>query len=78
MIVTGESPDGELVEIVELADHPWMLGCQFHPELKSRPTRPHPLFKDFIAAATRTLKEGEQQALPIEEQVLVHASGGAG
>jgi CTP synthase len=51
--LSGLSPDGSLVEIVELADHPWFLGCQFHPELKSRPTRPHPLFAGFIAAATQ-------------------------
>ncbi|MGB9793266.1 MAG: glutamine amidotransferase-related protein, partial [Thermacetogeniaceae bacterium] len=51
LAITGTSPDGRLVEIVELPDHPWFLGCQFHPEFKSRPTRPHPLFKDFIGAA---------------------------
>ncbi len=51
MIFSGLSPDGELVEIVELPDHPWFLGCQFHPEFKSRPMAPHPLFAGFIAAA---------------------------
>ena len=51
LIVSGTSPDGELVEITELGDHPWFLGCQFHPEFKSRPMKPHPLFKDFIKAA---------------------------
>ncbi|RMH18815.1 MAG: CTP synthase [Gemmatimonadetes bacterium] len=51
LLMTGTSPDGHLVEIVELADHPWFVGCQFHPELRSRPTRPHPLFASFIAAA---------------------------
>ncbi|MBV9494598.1 MAG: CTP synthase [Acidobacteria bacterium] len=49
--VTGASPDGKFVEIVELADHPWFVGCQFHPEYKSRPSAPHPLFRSFIAAA---------------------------
>jgi CTP synthase len=49
--ITGTSPDGRLVEIVELPDHPWFLACQFHPEFKSRPNRPHPLFKGFIGAA---------------------------
>jgi CTP synthase len=49
--VTGVSPDGKFVEIVELEDHPWFLGCQFHPEYKSRPSAPHPLFRAFIAAA---------------------------
>ncbi len=51
MVLSGLSPDGELVEIVELKDHPWFLGCQFHPEFKSRPMSPHPLFRDFIKAA---------------------------
>ncbi len=49
--ITGTSPDRHLVEIVEIKDHPWFLGCQFHPEFKSRPTNPHPLFGKFIAAA---------------------------
>ena len=51
LVVSGTSPDGRLVEIIEVRDHPWMVGTQFHPEFKSRPTRPHPLFRDFIAAA---------------------------
>jgi CTP synthase len=51
MKLSGVSPDGQLVEIVELSNHPWFIGCQFHPELQSRPTRPHPLFAGFIAAA---------------------------
>jgi len=51
LFVSGTSPDENLVEIVEIVDHPWFVGCQFHPELKSRPGRPHPLFKEFIAAA---------------------------
>jgi CTP synthase len=50
-IFCGTSPSGDLVEIVELRDHPWFLGCQFHPEFKSRPMAAHPLFRDFIAAA---------------------------
>jgi len=54
MVFSGLSPDDRLVEIVELADHPWMLGTQFHPEFKSRPDRPHPLFRDFIGAAKAT------------------------
>jgi CTP synthase len=49
--LSGQSPDGGLVEVIELPDHPWFLGCQFHPELKSRPTRPHPLFAAFVGAA---------------------------
>jgi len=53
MKISGLSPDGELVEIIEIEDHPWFLGCQFHPEFKSRPTDPHPLFKAFIEASLR-------------------------
>ena len=49
--IAGESPDGTYVEIVESRDHPWFLGCQFHPEFKSRPLDPHPLFKAFIGAS---------------------------
>jgi CTP synthase len=51
LIFSGKSPDGKFVEIIELADHPWFLGCQFHPELKSKPLAPHPLFASFIRAA---------------------------
>jgi CTP synthase len=53
MVFSGLSPDGRLVEIVELRDHPWFLGCQFHPEFKSRPFEPHPLFVSFIEAALK-------------------------
>jgi len=58
MVFSGLSPDGRLVEIGELADHPFMLGCQFHPEFKSRPTNPHPLFQAFIRA-TVDHREGQ-------------------
>jgi CTP synthase len=51
LVFSGMSPTGDLVEIVELREHPWFLGCQFHPEFKSRPMAPHPLFRDFIRAA---------------------------
>ena len=57
MVFSGTSPDGTLVEIVELPDHPWFVGCQFHPEFKSRPMHAHPLFKDFIAAAIKQPKK---------------------
>jgi CTP synthase len=62
---TGLSPDGRLVEIMEMADHPFMVGVQFHPEFLSRPNQPHPLFREFIAVAKRTLREGGQHELPI-------------
>ena len=51
LVVSGLSPDKKFVEMVELPDHPWFLGCQFHPEYKSRPTDPHPLFISYIRAA---------------------------
>jgi CTP synthase len=49
--LTGQTPDGMYVEICEIPDHPWYLGCQFHPEFKSKPLEPHPLFRAFIGAA---------------------------
>ena len=51
LVISGASPDNTLVEIIEISDHPWFLGCQFHPEFKSSPMKPHPLFRDFIKAA---------------------------
>jgi CTP synthase len=57
MVFSGMSPDGELVEIMELKDHPWFLGCQFHPEFKSRPIEPHPLFRAFIEASIKEKRE---------------------
>src|SRR5581483_2995587 len=54
LIFSGLSPDGRLVEIAEVADHPWMVGTQYHPEFKSRPNRPHPLFRDFLGAVIAT------------------------
>ena len=49
-VISGTSPDGALVELIELKEHPWFLACQFHPEFKSRPNKPHPLFKGFVGA----------------------------
>ncbi len=73
MRLSGLSPDGQLVEIVELPDHPWFIGCQFHPELQSRPTRPHPLFAGFIAAAAgaRRRRRTEHEAAPRTSAVNV-------
>ena len=51
LVFSGTSPDGRLVEMVELPNHPWFVASQAHPEFKSRPTSPHPLFRDFIKAA---------------------------
>lgn len=56
LVISGTSPDGSLVEIVELKDHPWFLGCQFHPEFKSRPANPHPLFREFVKACLKKSK----------------------
>ena len=56
MLFSGQSPDGRLVEIVELRDHPWFVASQFHPEFRSRPDRPHPLFDGFVAAAVARLE----------------------
>jgi CTP synthase len=53
LVVSGWSPDGRLPEIMEIPDHPWFIGVQFHPELKSKPFAPHPLFKSFITAAVK-------------------------
>jgi len=54
--ISGVSPDGSLVEIIEISAHPWFVGCQFHPELKSRPNRPHPLFLGLVDAALNVKK----------------------
>ena len=51
LLFSGINPDRDLVEIVELRNHPWFVGVQFHPEFRSKPTRPHPLFRDFVGAA---------------------------
>ncbi len=69
LIVSGASPDGNLAEIMELRDHPFFVGTQFHPEFLSRPTNPHPLFRDFIGAAKETLPEGSQRPLPLNGTV---------
>jgi CTP synthase len=65
MEYSGLSPEGNLVEISELRDHPFMVGSQFHPEFKSRPDRPHPLFREFIRAAAETERAGKQKKLPL-------------
>jgi CTP synthase len=57
--LSGVSPDNSLVEMVELEKHPWYIGCQFHPELQSRPTRPHPLFAGLVASAMGQKRRAE-------------------
>jgi CTP synthase len=68
--ITGLSPDGKFVEIVELEGHPWFLGCQFHPEYKSKPTAPHPLFRSFVAAA-RDYKNANKTAVAVSQPLKV-------
>ena len=65
---SGVAPDGSLVEIAEVSGHPFMLGSQFHPEFVSRPDRPHPLFRDFIGAATEVLREGGQHSFNVKDE----------
>ena len=57
LVFSGVSPDDLLVEVIELPDHPWFLGCQFHPEFKSRPYAPHPLFAAFVGASMKHRNE---------------------
>lgn len=60
MIFAGTSPDNHIVEMIELPDHPWFVACQFHPEFKSRPNKPHPLFRGFVTAAAERMKNKKQ------------------
>lgn len=74
LVFSGVSPDGRLVEMVELKDHPWFIGCQFHPEFKSRPLAPHPLFKEFIKASLlysrSSLSKGKRRTRKAATKVL--------
>ena len=70
LVISGLSPDGKFVEMVELPDHPWYLGCQFHPEYKSKPTEPHPLFVSYIAAALAEQQRRGQEREAVESTVL--------
>jgi CTP synthase len=74
MVLSGVSPDGRLVEIIELRDHPWFVASQFHPEFKSRPERPHPLFHGFVATAL-ALRNGGQADLAPAPPVTMPAPG---
>jgi CTP synthase len=74
MRCSGLSPDGSLVEMIELPDHPWFIGCQFHPELKSRPMRPHPLFAGFIGAAL-SRRTARPAAAGLQTPVAARATG---
>ncbi len=72
MVLSGTSPDGSLIEMVELPDHPWFLACQFHPEFKSKPLDPHPLFKGFVRAALQQ-KQQRRETPPLKGLRVVGA-----
>ena len=78
LIASGRSPDGQLVEICERTDHPFMIGSQFHPEFLSRPLRPHPLFREFLAAALRyagQLASAPEATVAVPTDALVAGGG---
>jgi hypothetical protein len=83
MLLSGQSPDGRLVEIVELKDHPWFVASQFHPEFKSRPERPHPLFDGFVAASIAVadgrepVLEARPESVPARQATTVSESEAA-
>ena len=66
LIISGLYDEQGLAEITEIRDHPFMMGTQFHPEFRSRPTRPHPLFREFVSTAARILRAGEQAPMPLD------------
>ena len=70
--LTGTTPDATYVEIVEIPDHPFFLGCQFHPEFKSKPLEPHPLFRDFVAASyrNRSVRSGSSPAAEVATEAI--------
>jgi CTP synthase len=73
MKFSGNSPDRNFVEIMELPGHPWFLGCQFHPEFKSKPFQPHPLFSGFVAAGLAFKRERAARAAPGEAALIASA-----
>ncbi|MGA3028535.1 MAG: CTP synthase [Bryobacteraceae bacterium] len=76
LCLAGQTPDGTYVEICEIRDHPWYLGCQFHPEFKSKPMEPHPLFRAFVGAALRYRRQRPHGGEHIHQQQLTHAEHG--
>jgi CTP synthase len=71
--IAGQTPDSVYVEICEIPDHPWFLGCQFHPEFKSKPLEPHPLFSAFIAASHKHRKSRPKSAQRARSEQYTHA-----
>jgi CTP synthase len=79
LVCSGTSPDDRLVEVIELPDHPFFAASQFHPEFKSRPNRPEPMFREFVGAAlARARERAAEQTLPAAEVVESHDAGAAG
>jgi CTP synthase len=78
LVISGTSPDGRLVEIIELRDHPWFVASQFHPEFRSRPIRPHPLFRDFVGAATALADRRDAERQPTAATATDVAAGARG
>ncbi|HEY3991737.1 MAG TPA: CTP synthase [Ktedonobacteraceae bacterium] len=76
MVLSGRSADNSLIEVIELADHPWFVASQFHPEFKSRPNRPHPLFRDFVGACLQLNRQEQQQAYEPFKEALGAPVGG--
>ncbi|MEE8277714.1 MAG: CTP synthase [Thermoanaerobaculia bacterium] len=75
LVVSGMSPDGKFVEMLELTDHPWFLGCQFHPEYKSKPTEPHPLFVSYIRVALEEQRRRQDPAWARQRETVTVAGG---
>ena len=75
MVVSGRSADNNLVEIIEYQDHPWFVASQFHPEFKSRPKRPHPLFRNFVAASIRSQHLHADQNFSLDSNHVLSDAG---
>jgi CTP synthase len=69
--ISGSTPDGTYVEMVELPDHPFFIGCQFHPEFKSKPLEPHPLFRSFIGAAYEQRQRIMKEKMAVDEELFL-------
>ena len=76
LVASGTSPDDRLVEIIELPDHPFFVASQFHPEFNSRPTRPEPLFRDFVGAAAKRAAARSEAAKPAAEEIVAEEPAG--
>jgi CTP synthase len=72
-VISGTSPDGTLAELIELRDHPYFVGCQYHPEFQSKPNKPHPLFRGFIQACLAYQSRGKRDETDRESRPRVPA-----